>query len=316
MTYSQRFFSNYFINESKAVLIIQDAKPEDQGKYTVTARNSAGVGSSVASLTVRLVPSIDEHSYVNPDVFQKFELKTPESVAGQSVSTEPLQARIKIIEPLKDNFITEGSPIVFNCKIDANPKAEVTWFKDDQPLKASDRFSTFYDMFTGMAILRLKTAFNDDRGTYTCVARNIAGTDSSTAQLLVQQAPGIDETSYINPDVLRKLEDSRLADIEPDQDFFKKPYFIRIPKNTEVKEGTAVRFDCTAFGRPTPTLTWFKNGIPIKDGPKKKLLINEEGVHSLLLPSVSFDDAAVYSCVASNKVGEASFEVALKVVGT
>ena len=170
-------------------------------------------------------------------------------------------------------------------------------------------------MFTGMAILRLKTAFNDDIGKYTCVARNIAGEDSTTAQLLVQQTPGIDETSYINPDALKKLEDPRLAANIPDQDFFKKPYFIKIPKYTEVQEGAPVRFDCTAFGRPTPTLAWFKNGVPINDDPKHRLFINEEGVHSLLLPAATFDDAAVYSCVATNKVGEASFNVELKVVG-
>jgi hypothetical protein len=170
-------------------------------------------------------------------------------------------------------------------------------------------------MYTGMAILRIKTAFNDDKGTYKCVARNIAGEDLSSAKLLIQQVPGIDDTSYINPDALRKLDDSRhLADL-PDQDFFKKPYFILVPKYTEVGEGTPVRFDCTAFGRPAPTLAWFKNEIPIKDDPKHKLLINEEGVNSLLLPSVTFDDAAVYSCVATNKVGEASFNVQLKVVG-
>ena len=166
-----------------------------------------------------------------------------------------------------------------------------------------------------MAILRIKTAFNDDKGTYKCVARNIAGEDSASAKLLIKIAPGIDDTSYINPDALRLLQDPRQSTDAPDQDFFKKPYFVLVPKYTEVPEGSPVRFDCTAFGRPTPTLAWFKNGIPIKDDPKHKLLINEEGVHSLLLPTVAFDDAAVYSCVATNKVGEASFEVQLKVVG-
>jgi hypothetical protein len=303
------------MNEGKAVLIVQDVKPEDEGKYTVTARNLAGVGSSVASLVVRHVPGIDDKSYVNPEKFQRFELKTPESTIGQPIEVASFQARIKIIEPLRDTFITEGSQVVLNCKIDAYPKAEVTWFKDGQPLRASDRHSTFYDMYTGMAILRLKTAFNDDRGTYECVATNIAGRESTFAQLLVQQAPGIDETSYIDPDVLRKLEDQRFMNNGPDQeDFFKKPYFIKVPKSTEVKEGVPVRFDCVAFGRPAPTLAWFKNGVPIIDGPEHKLFINEEGVHSLLIPSVKFDDAAVYTCVASNKVGEASFQVALKVV--
>jgi hypothetical protein len=38
-------------------------------------------------------------------------------------------------------------------------------------------------------------------------------------------------------------------------------------------------------------------------------------VHSLLITPAMFPDAGVYSCVARNKVGEASFSVELKVVG-
>jgi copper oxidase (laccase) domain-containing protein len=106
-------------------LIIQDVKSEDRGKYEVIARNTAGVGSSTATLTVTFGPSIDENHQVDPNAFQKFELKTPESKVSEPVSTEPLQARIKIIEPLKDTYIVEGSQVVLNCKIDAYPKAEV-----------------------------------------------------------------------------------------------------------------------------------------------------------------------------------------------
>jgi titin len=42
--------------------------------------------------------------------------------------------------------------------------------------------------------------------------------------------------------------------------------------------------------------------------------VNEEGVHSLLIAPASFADAGVYTCVARNKVGEASFDVEVSVV--
>lgn len=44
-------------------------------------------------------------------------------------------------------------------------------------------------------------------------------------------------------------------------------------------------------------------------------MVNEEGVHSLLIAPATFADSGTYSCVARNKVGEASFSVELKVVG-
>ena len=127
IVYSQRYFTEYFLNEKKAVLIIEDVRLEDQGKYEVTARNPAGVGSSVASLLIKLAPHIDETPRVYPDVVHKFELKTPKVAPEQpeSVAVEPVKARIKIIEPLKDAYIVEGSQAVLDCKIDAYPKAIV-----------------------------------------------------------------------------------------------------------------------------------------------------------------------------------------------
>lgn len=128
-------------------------------------------------------------------------------------------------------------------------------------------------MYTGMAILRIKAAFKQDKGTYKCVARNIAGEDSTSANLIVQIVPGIDDTSYINPDAFRRLEPYRPDAATPDDqdDIYKKPYFIKVPKDTVVREGVPVRFDCLAFGRPNPTLTWYKNGIPINDDADHKV---------------------------------------------
>jgi hypothetical protein len=46
-----------------------------------------------------------------------------------------------------------------------------------------------------------------------------------------------------------------------------------------------------------------------------KILVNQEGVNSLFLPNATQDDVGAYSCVARNKLGEASFTVTLKVAG-
>ena len=44
-------------------------------------------------------------------------------------------------------------------------------------------------------------------------------------------------------------------------------------------------------------------------------MVNEEGINSLLISPADFPDTGVYTCVARNKVGEASIDVELKVVG-
>lgn len=287
---------------------------DDQGEYTLTARNPAGVASTSAKLKVKNVPSVDDTSYVNPDVFQKFDQKK------QPQTNEPADAkanaRLKIIEPLKDFHLVEGNQAIFYCKIDAYPKAETQWFKDNSPLVASQRTMTNYNMHSGIATLIIDNATKNDKGTYKCVASNIAGTEDTEAKLIIQVAPNIDDKSYVNPDVLNALKHfERGPNNDPANDEqYKKPYFVLVPKDTEVPEGTFVRFDCLAFGRPTPVLTWYFNGKEIQPDAAHKLSVNEEGVHSLLITAAGFPDTGTYSCVARNKVGEASFSIELKVV--
>lgn len=33
------------------------------------------------------------------------------------------------------------------------------------------------------------------------------------------------------------------------------------PPNTQTSEGETVKFDCSASGKPTPTITFYKNGV-------------------------------------------------------
>jgi hypothetical protein len=69
------------------------------------------------------VPTIDDTSYVNPDVFQQFELKK-KPTTNQPPDTID-NARLKIIEPLRDFNLVEGQQAVFSCTVDAYPKPEV-----------------------------------------------------------------------------------------------------------------------------------------------------------------------------------------------
>lgn len=265
---AQRLEFNYLINEGRAYFVISNVKRDDEATYTLTARNEAGEASTSAKLKVKLVPTVDDTSYVNPDVFQQFELKKKPTQPPSDTEENTANYRIKIIEPCQDFTIKEGEQAVFSCKIDAYPKPEVFWFKDDKPIMFSQRIITNYEFHIGIATLYFKNAYMDDVGQYKCVAKNIAGTDSTAANLIVKFDASIDETSYINPNALKHLENLHPApaDDSPD-DKYKKPYFVRIAKDMEVRVGTPVKFECLAFGRPTPDLVWYFNGEPLKQNP-------------------------------------------------
>ena len=62
------------------------------------------------------------------------------------------------------------------------------------------------------------------------------------------------------------------------------------PQNTIIKEGDPLHLTCEARGRPTPTITWTKDG--------KLLAVSR----TLNIPVSKRADAGIYVCSASNNV--------------
>ena len=68
-------------------------------------------------------------------------------------------------------------------------------------------------------------------------------------------------------------------------------------------------------GLPTPDLTWLLDGKPVRQDSAHKMLVRENGVHSLVIEPVSARDAGIYTCVATNRAGQNSFCLELVVAG-
>lgn len=68
-------------------------------------------------------------------------------------------------------------------------------------------------------------------------------------------------------------------------------------------------------GLPTPDLVWQLNGQTIRPDSAHKMLVRENGVHSLVIEPVSSRDAGIYTCIASNRAGQNSFNLELIVAG-
>lgn len=68
-------------------------------------------------------------------------------------------------------------------------------------------------------------------------------------------------------------------------------------------------------GLPNPELMWLVNGQPIYPDLYHRMLVRENGVHSLVIDPVTQKNAGAYTCIASNKAGQSSFTLELKVVG-
>ncbi|XP_049870484.1 protogenin-like [Pectinophora gossypiella] len=96
-----------------------------------------------------------------------------------------------------------------------------------------------------------------------------------------------------------------------------EPAEIMIPPSSkEALRASTVRFNCTAVGRPAPTVTWYKDGQPLQMAGRNNLRKSTDGQRTeLVISGVTSDDAGVYQCFAHNAISVASSWAMLNVTG-
>jgi len=132
-------------------LAIGDVKREDAGMYKCVAANEAGKTTIRADLSV------------------KERLFAPEFAEGQ---------------PEAPLAVTEGDEVNLNVTINGKPKPDVKWYKDDKPLRESNRLDIKArgDKHS-VVILGIKA---EDSGVYKCEAKSKMGTVTRTFDVKVQ----------------------------------------------------------------------------------------------------------------------------------
>ncbi|KAM6266578.1 palladin isoform 4-T5 [Spheniscus humboldti] len=217
---------------------------------------------------------------------------------------------------LKHYKIFEGMPVTFTCKVAGNPKPKIYWFKDGKQIsKRSDHYRIQREP-DGTCSLHTAASTLDDDGNYTIMAANPQGRISCTGRLMVQAVNQRGRSPWSpsgQPHMRRPRSRSRDSgdENEPIQERFFRPHFLQAPGDLTVQEGKLCRMDCKVSGLPTPDLSWQLNGRPIRPDSSHKMLVRENGVHSLIIEPVTARDAGIYTCIASNRAGENTFSLEL-----
>ncbi|XP_035519960.1 myopalladin isoform X1 [Morone saxatilis] len=213
---------------------------------------------------------------------------------------------------LKNFRAMEGVPVTLSCKILGVPVPKVYWFKDGKQILRKNVHYKKIREGDGTCALHIESTTNDDDGNYTIMAANPQGRISCSGHLIVQTGPPRNRLTPIHSQRVR----TRIQEVESEQtqERFFRPHFLQAPGDMLAHEGRLCRLDCKVSGLPNPELMWLVNGRPIYPDLCHKMLVRENGIHSLVIDPLTQNDAGTYTCIASNKAGQSSFNLELKVV--
>ncbi|XP_016374572.1 immunoglobulin-like and fibronectin type III domain-containing protein 1 [Sinocyclocheilus rhinocerous] len=89
-----------------------------------------------------------------------------------------------------------------------------------------------------------------------------------------------------------------------------KPHFKDPEDFMVVRSGNSIRIKINYKASPPPDITWLKNGEPVSPWNK---IIHADGTCTLVIPSSKYSDSGVYTIVAKNSSGQASFDIEVRV---
>ncbi len=201
-------------------LRIKAAENSDEASYTITLTNQRGEQAK-CSANVNVLGVLLLYIWILYHVYF-VSSKCTLLIYIFCISEEA----IKIIEPLEDCEIEEKKTMAFACKVN-RPNVTVQWMKAGQEITFSKRI--LYRVDKDKHTLTIKDCSLADEGEYSVVA----GTDKSTAELIISEAP-TDFTAQLRDQTITEFEDAE--------------------------------FTCK-LSKEKAHVKWYRNGREIREGP-------------------------------------------------
>uniref|UniRef100_A0A480NE76 non-specific serine/threonine protein kinase n=1 Tax=Sus scrofa TaxID=9823 RepID=A0A480NE76_PIG len=298
---------HYMISEDQQgghQLIITAVVPADMGVYRCLAENSVGVSSTKAELRVDLTSTDYETAADATETSSYFSaqgyLSSREQEGTESTSEEGQLPQV--VQELKDLQVAPGTSLAkFQVKVKGYPTPRLYWFKDGQPLTASEHIR-MADRKT-LHTLEIVSVTSKDAGQYSAYISNTVGAAYSSARLLVRD-PG-------------KPEEKPTSDIHQQ---LVPPRFLEKFTFKKVKKGSSITFSVKVEGNPPPAVHWLREeaeqGVLWIDRHTPGYTVASSAQqHSLVLLDVGRQHQGTYTCIATNAAGQALCSAGLHVSG-
>lgn len=263
-------------------LTILDLALGDSGQYVCRARNAIGEAFAAVGLQVNAEAACAE------------------------------QAPHFLLRPTSIH-VREGAEATFRCRVRGSPPMAVSWAKDGRRLGAPDAPRMTVEASGEASALRIQDARPRDGGTYTVRAENPLGTASADAALTVDAdtdsagPPGA-STAALLAHLQRRREAMRTegAPTSPPSSG---------TRTCTVTEGKHARLSCYVTGEPKPETVWKKDGQLVAEG--RRHVVYEDAQENFVLKILfcKQSDRGLYTCTASNLVGQTYSSVLVVVRG-
>ncbi|PSN48205.1 hypothetical protein C0J52_03613 [Blattella germanica] len=194
-------------------LTIEKAVLEDSGSYSIVAINEISQTSS----------------------FWKFDVHSP------PVITKHLEKKIEV---------KEEDTVIFDIKVQGDPKPEVKWMKDSEDIKSDGKHYTISEE-GNLYMMTLKNANRNDSGEYAVQIWNDHGYMKDTCEMNVR----------CPPEFKLKLEDITANEGDTNVEFTikmdDKPRFPKPLANKEIDEGQDLTLTIQCSAVPEPKIKWY-----------------------------------------------------------
>lgn len=216
---------------------------------------------------------------------------------------KPLQNVIDLNEGECVHLETQVIPL-------GDPNLVVEWYKDDVPLRASNRLRTIFEF--GFVILEISPVYQEDSGVYTVRAFNNSGEAFLSSNVACKSSRKIVYESPILQSTTR-FDQSELVDPNLQQ----KPVFLNKLHDINIKEHEFVHLESRLqpIGDSTMKIEWLINGKPFTTGSRFRTISDFGYVVLEILESYA-RDSGVYECRATNQYGQDSISCRINVEST
>ncbi|KMY97015.1 uncharacterized protein Dsimw501_GD13415, isoform H [Drosophila simulans] len=299
-------------------LDISHIRKEDEGVYMCRAVNPLGEAVTTASMRVVSEASIQMDTQHPDSISRIHQLEKP-------LAPRPTEPERLFEKPIFTQLLTgpselwEGAHAHFEARVVpvGDPSLKFEWFINGVELQMGSRLRTTHDF--GFVTLDITAVVPEDAGVYMCRAYNAAGEAVSSTAMKVKTKSNIDGQPLIPESWeairLKEAAMNRVPEMFVDSTPQQAPVFTtHLQSYDKLHEGQHVLLEAQVEPRADPNLRieWFKNGISLTTGSRIRSTF-DFGLVTLSINGLRADDSAIYTCKATNQVGEAVSTSSLKI---